>query len=1688
MNSEKKSQYRNSLLTGSLSSTSESTKVVWLDFFKIQEKIQQERLSIRKNLQTNAFNFYTVISFLPFAVGLVKFLSEKYQYDIRAYVFEKNLPSNTKLSETLNWDTLNFIDKRSNSVIEDHSLLTLSRRGILDFFQDKEVLENLSSPPLDILETYFFGGSEKKFFLTPTQKLQVSFSENFLLLNKNIFLNLLGEKKFASYLICKNRELTSSRIGLYNNFFKLDSEFESKKFQFSKLSNQLPNFLESFFLTDSNGRGYLTPNRDDFKNALPTKVSVSENLQTNIRQDEPDEKPISKSLNQEIAPSEYLSSQKSIAETLDLFPLISEQGIHKQSQSARIVGQQKKKTHLKKQSPFIFSSLLRITQLNEKILGAVNNSSNNLLVGLHTNTRLGSAQNLLKDPIVSKSPPVEGSSEFKQVIKNSDNSEFNELVELKDDYYSDLLFVTNHLKTFCIQKTLLPDTSLQDDSLEEEIEKNSSKITEKINSQLGEKRVVSFFNSKTDEILKDNLKSVLMQIDSLTLLNDVLSSRKMSGYRYPDMSPEEIYWFLIKSKYISHNKDIPLKIQLPSIFSRNIKYKFSCEPLPSFLVSIKSQTLSDVENHKIIFRGRSLVLNQDTGFDWETKISNETPSPFTYVRSWFELYLSQTNPLIQNTHKFLLSNSSDFRPNVSEKLKESFTQAKWIRELPFYSRSFLPDSEINFYPTGFYPGVPFFSPAELKSLVSEFKIEIQEEDENKKETVIPPVVEIKIPKFDQQNLKTLSFSFFTTPNTPPQKTTVNYFLFPIFQSGRVGKLDYDFSFIPFQNYPFSNQIVSKDKNLLGTQSSLFIKNQSLVNTEKFSNIFVSGQYQKFPSIFSKKAVFSKIKLKLSKTETKKLHHSFFDNWESLTFHSWLIVSQMSFAFFFFKTLKAVADNYGRELLVYILDIVASLGVVNAELKEQLEILIGERTKGFRIISKCKKTFNNIAGFQTFLPQISEIIWFLRNSARDFPLSETVPKALLLSGPPGTGKTLLVQALAGEAEVPVLVLAGSSLIEPNESGTVKLEMLFEEARRLAPCIVFIDEIDSLGKKREQRIQQSPMVQDQLYESITQAVSSKTNQFFLGHTRTISDMFIKPNKISTQSQNLGQEANQQLKTFILNQMVTGDESRKRQLALLVRLLVELDGIKRRDGVIVIGATNRIDILDQALLRPGRFEKTLELHLPDTEKRIDILKFYGQHLGYQSLISWDYLAHRTAGFSAAELATIMNESSLKAIMMESQHTVETIEHGIDRITNSVSDKIPNVIAKKDNILPTNSTRAMLNWQPGTPSDYHILLMRLAYYQVGKTLLNFILPSGEKTVVVYLWPRRNRSRSLRIAKTLQYKISKYATRSDLEKQVITSYGGKAGEILFLQSLSIDSQVTNQNEKKEATDSRIFSGKKVAANLSNLGIDDCLFAQTLIFYITQNWNLYSKKSALQESVRVSTSLNSHELKLQKREFYNQLSKRIKKPFYLFDQLVFELDTCEYTHFDAIYYTYWWKNYILSQLAFVEDDPMYWYRLYLPILEKTLLNPEWVPPDQFYHSNRMLNTLSTKKSDIKKADTKSRVRWNDINVITRDYQSHSLVLQSFNLALSVLDSNRELVDQISIQLLHNEILRQPVLSQLIKNFSVPPFLEEKLSKEQDERSQFLKVFQNDESKIIDSSWGLGSRKKLSRWIDFNHLN
>jgi hypothetical protein len=229
-----------------------------------------------------------------------------------------------------------------------------------------------------------------------------------------------------------------------------------------------------------------------------------------------------------------------------------------------------------------------------------------------------------------------------------------------------------------------------------------------------------------------------------------------------------------------------------------------------------------------------------------------------------------------------------------------------------------------------------------------------------------------------------------------------------------------------------------------TDQFLFVPNTlNSCNEESIKMSFSSGLYKRQPLL-----------------DTNQWFNFFFDVWEPVTFDSWLVTAQLGFALLIFKVLKGLIDNYGRELLVYLLDLVAFLGFVDENLKQEIEILTGKKEKGFRIISKVSQNFTNIAGIKTILPEIVEMVWFLRNSGRKFPNSKTIPRGLLLTGPPGTGKTLLVQAIAGEAGVPVVALTGSSLLEPGESGAIKLEILLHKnyfiscffSENLSCCIV------------------------------------------------------------------------------------------------------------------------------------------------------------------------------------------------------------------------------------------------------------------------------------------------------------------------------------------------------------------------------------------------------------------------------------------------------------------------------------------------------------------------------------------------------------------------------------------------------------------------------------------------------------
>ena len=342
-------------------------------------------------------------------------------------------------------------------------------------------------------------------------------------------------------------------------------------------------------------------------------------------------------------------------------------------------------------------------------------------------------------------------------------------------------------------------------------------------------------------------------------------------------------------------------------------------------------------------------------------------------------------------------------------------------------------------------------------------------------------------------------------------------------------------------------------------------------------------------------------------------------------------------------------------------------------------------------------------------------------------SQIIPKGFLLVGPPGTGKTLLVKALSGEAEIPVVLESGEKLsriglkkggseASENAKNTLQLKNLFNIAKKTSPCILFLDEIDTLGQNRKDVLtynrRQTPqgttnslqLIYGNSSASLNTTQSQVEGQFDLRNiithnekshweifnpivsTGLMTDTSIElKQKLSDLFQQPSRKDNNQPSTTLT----------MKSLAMLTQLLCELDGVKNRQDIVVIGATNRPATLDPALLRPGRLGKVVYLDLPGKQKRFELLKFYSQ-LGTNNKIDWHYFANQTAGLSAAHLSSAMNRSALKAIyqtfyankftkfiepVVSQQeettskknlpvHSFKTIQYGIETIRSRSSD----------------------------------------------------------------------------------------------------------------------------------------------------------------------------------------------------------------------------------------------------------------------------------------------------------------------------------------------------------------------------------------------------------------------------------
>lgn len=263
------------------------------------------------------------------------------------------------------------------------------------------------------------------------------------------------------------------------------------------------------------------------------------------------------------------------------------------------------------------------------------------------------------------------------------------------------------------------------------------------------------------------------------------------------------------------------------------------------------------------------------------------------------------------------------------------------------------------------------------------------------------------------------------------------------------------------------------------------------------------------------------------------------------------------------------------------------------------------------------TFNDVAGANEAVAELHEIVDYLKNPDKYREIGARIPKGVLLMGPPGTGKTLLARAVAGEADVPFLSLSGSDFVEMFVGvGASRVRDLFSQAKKNQPCIIFLDEIDAVGRQR--------------------------------------------------GAGLG----------------GGHDEREQTLN---QLLVEMDGFDAKNAVIVIAATNRPDILDPALLRPGRFDRQVVVDKPDISGRFDILKIHANDRKIDEMVDWEVIARRTPGFTGADLANLVNEAALLSArkgkkiveMPELEEAVDRVIAGPERKSRLISDKEKQIVA---------------------------------------------------------------------------------------------------------------------------------------------------------------------------------------------------------------------------------------------------------------------------------------------------------------------------------------------------------------------------------------------------------------------------
>ncbi|MDJ0762652.1 MAG: ATP-dependent zinc metalloprotease FtsH [Myxococcota bacterium] len=349
------------------------------------------------------------------------------------------------------------------------------------------------------------------------------------------------------------------------------------------------------------------------------------------------------------------------------------------------------------------------------------------------------------------------------------------------------------------------------------------------------------------------------------------------------------------------------------------------------------------------------------------------------------------------------------------------------------------------------------------------------------------------------------------------------------------------------------------------------------------------------------------------------------------------------------------------------------------------------------------SFDDVAGLDEAKVELQEIVHFLKEPEQYTRIGARIPKGVLLVGPPGTGKTLMARAVAGQASVPFFLMSGSDFVEMFVGlGASRVRDLFQQAQEKAPCIIFIDELDALGKARG-----------------------------------------------------------------AGGMMGGHDEREQTLN---QLLVEMDGFDPNKGVVIMAATNRPEVLDPALLRPGRFDRQVLVDRPDLTGREAILRIHADKVRLEADVDLKTVALRTPGFAGADLANAVNEAALLAVRRKKgKVTMDEFEEAIDRVVAGLQKK-GRLISEKERKI-------------------------VAYHEVGHAVVGEVLPHAEKTHKISIVPRGMAALGMTWQRPTEDRY--LLTKSELRDRIAALLGGRAAEKIFIGDITTGAQ----NDLSRATD-----------------------------------------------------------------------------------------------------------------------------------------------------------------------------------------------------------------------------------------------------------------------------------------------